>query len=105
MGEPQHAPPRDLLELVAKYNKFEDLAQTNHQSSTMGMKESATSGRHTGSDLAFGRSSGYNPRRFTDARGHQPMIKVLRFANEKYPWFLAITMGFIAVTFIVGMGW
>jgi hypothetical protein len=33
------------------------------------------------------------------------MIKVLRFANEKYPWFLAITMGFIAVTFIVGMGW
>ena len=33
------------------------------------------------------------------------MIKVLRFANEKYPWFLAITMGFIAVSFIVGMGW
>lgn len=33
------------------------------------------------------------------------MIKVLRFANEKYPWFLAITMGFIAITFIVGMGW
>lgn len=33
------------------------------------------------------------------------MIKVLRFANEKYPWFLAITIGFIAVTFIVGMGW
>jgi peptidyl-prolyl cis-trans isomerase D len=33
------------------------------------------------------------------------MIKILRFANEKYPWFLAITMGFIAVTFIVGMGW
>ena len=33
------------------------------------------------------------------------MIKDLRFANEKYPWFLAITMGFIAVTFIVGMGW
>jgi SurA N-terminal domain len=33
------------------------------------------------------------------------MIKILRFANEKYPWFLAVTMGFIAVTFIVGMGW
>ena len=33
------------------------------------------------------------------------MIKVLRFANEKYPWFLAVTMGFIAITFIVGMGW
>src|SRR5688500_6287865 len=33
------------------------------------------------------------------------MIKILRFANEKYPWFLAITMGFIAVSFIVGMGW
>jgi SurA N-terminal domain len=33
------------------------------------------------------------------------MIKVLRFANEKYPWFLAATMGFIAITFIVGMGW
>jgi len=33
------------------------------------------------------------------------MIKILRFANEKYPWFLAVTMGFIAITFIVGMGW
>jgi len=33
------------------------------------------------------------------------MIKVLRFANEKYPWFLAITMGFSAISFIVGMGW
>lgn len=33
------------------------------------------------------------------------MIKILRFANEKYPWFLAITMGFIAISFIVGMGW
>lgn len=33
------------------------------------------------------------------------MIKVLRFANEKYPWFLALTIGFIAITFIVGMGW
>jgi hypothetical protein len=33
------------------------------------------------------------------------MIKVLRFANEKYPWFLAAIMGFIAITFIVGMGW
>jgi len=33
------------------------------------------------------------------------MIKILRFANEKYPWFLAVTMGFIAVSFIVGMGW
>jgi SurA N-terminal domain len=33
------------------------------------------------------------------------MIKILRFANEKYPWFLAATMGFIAITFIVGMGW
>jgi len=55
--------------------------------------------------LPLARSSGYNPRRFTDARGHQSMIKVLRFANEKYPWFLAITMGFIAISFIVGMGW
>ena len=33
------------------------------------------------------------------------MIKVLRFANERYPWFLAAMMGFIAITFIVGMGW
>jgi peptidyl-prolyl cis-trans isomerase D len=33
------------------------------------------------------------------------MIKILRFANERYPWFLAITMGFIAVSFVVGMGW
>jgi peptidyl-prolyl cis-trans isomerase D len=33
------------------------------------------------------------------------MIKILRFANEKYPWFLAATIGFIAVTFVVGMGW
>jgi parvulin-like peptidyl-prolyl isomerase len=33
------------------------------------------------------------------------VIKILRFANEKYPWFLAITIGFIAVTFVVGMGW
>ena len=33
------------------------------------------------------------------------MIKVLRFAHEKYPWFLAIMMGFIVITFIVGMGW
>ena len=33
------------------------------------------------------------------------MIKILRFANDKYPWFLAITMGFIAISFIVGMGW
>jgi peptidyl-prolyl cis-trans isomerase D len=33
------------------------------------------------------------------------MIKILRFANEKYPWFLAATIGFIAITFIVGMGW
>ena len=33
------------------------------------------------------------------------MIKILRFANEKYPWFLAATIGFIAITFVVGMGW
>jgi SurA-like protein len=33
------------------------------------------------------------------------MIKVLRSANEKYPWFLALTMGFIAISFIIGMGW
>jgi SurA-like protein len=33
------------------------------------------------------------------------MIKVLRSANERYPWFLAITMGFIAISFIIGMGW
>lgn len=33
------------------------------------------------------------------------MIKILRFANERYPWFLASTIGFIAITFIIGMGW
>lgn len=33
------------------------------------------------------------------------MIKILRFAHDKYPWILATTMGFIAVTFIFGMGW
>ncbi len=33
------------------------------------------------------------------------MIKVLRFANEKYPWFLASVMGLIVITFVVGMGW
>ncbi|HSB43489.1 MAG TPA: SurA N-terminal domain-containing protein [Nitrospira sp.] len=33
------------------------------------------------------------------------MIKILRSANEKYPWFLALTMGFIAISFIIGMGW
>ncbi len=33
------------------------------------------------------------------------MIKVLRYAHDKYPWFLAISMGFIAITFVVGMGW
>jgi SurA-like protein len=33
------------------------------------------------------------------------MIKVLRSANERYPWFLALTMGFIAISFIIGMGW
>jgi SurA-like protein len=46
----------------------------------------------------------YNPRLLTQDVW-QTMIKILRFANEKYPWFLAITMGFIAVSFIVGMGW
>jgi SurA-like protein len=46
----------------------------------------------------------YNPRLLT-RDVWQTMIKILRFANEKYPWFLAITMGFIAVSFIVGMGW
>jgi len=33
------------------------------------------------------------------------VIKILRFANERYPWFLASTIGFIAITFIIGMGW
>ncbi len=33
------------------------------------------------------------------------MIKALRYAHDKYPSFLAITMGFIGITFIVGMGW
>jgi peptidyl-prolyl cis-trans isomerase D len=33
------------------------------------------------------------------------VIKILRVANEKYPWFLATTIGFIAITFIIGMGW
>jgi SurA N-terminal domain len=47
----------------------------------------------------------YNPRSFTGKQTAESMIKVLRFANEKYPWFLAVTMGFIAITFIVGMGW
>src|SRR6185437_11504409 len=47
----------------------------------------------------------YNPRSFTEGQTASAMIKILRFANEKYPWFLAVTMGFIAVTFIVGMGW
>lgn len=33
------------------------------------------------------------------------MIKVLRYTHDRYPWLLAAAMGFIAVTFIVGMGW
>jgi parvulin-like peptidyl-prolyl isomerase len=33
------------------------------------------------------------------------VIKILRLANERYPWFLASTIGFIAITFIIGMGW
>lgn len=33
------------------------------------------------------------------------MIKVLRYTHDRYPWLLAGAMGFIAVTFIVGMGW
>jgi len=33
------------------------------------------------------------------------VIKILRVANEKYPWFLAATIGFIALSFIIGMGW
>lgn len=33
------------------------------------------------------------------------MIKILRVANEKYPWLLATTIGFIALSFIIGMGW
>jgi peptidyl-prolyl cis-trans isomerase D len=33
------------------------------------------------------------------------MIKIVRYANEKYPWLLAGVMGFVAITFIVGMGW
>ena len=33
------------------------------------------------------------------------MIKILRYTHDRYPWLLATAMGFIAVTFIVGMGW
>ena len=33
------------------------------------------------------------------------MIKVLRYTHDRFPWLLAGAMGFIAVTFIVGMGW
>ena len=33
------------------------------------------------------------------------MIKILRYTHDRYPWLLAGAMGFIAVTFIVGMGW
>ncbi|MCC6139333.1 MAG: SurA N-terminal domain-containing protein [Nitrospira sp.] len=33
------------------------------------------------------------------------MIKGLTYIHAKHPWFLAITMGFIAITFIIGMGW
>src|SRR5215475_6387279 len=33
------------------------------------------------------------------------MIKMLRYTHERFPWLLAAAMGFIAVTFIVGMGW
>lgn len=33
------------------------------------------------------------------------MIKILRYTHDRYPWLLAVAMGFIAVTFIVGMGW
>jgi SurA-like protein len=56
------------------------------------------------SHLPLTASLPYNPRLLT-RDVWQTMIKILRFANEKYPWFLAITMGFIAVSFIVGMGW
>ena len=33
------------------------------------------------------------------------MIKILRYTHDQYPWLLAGAMGFIAITFVVGMGW
>lgn len=33
------------------------------------------------------------------------MIKMLRYTHDRFPWLLAAAMGFIAVTFIAGMGW
>jgi peptidyl-prolyl cis-trans isomerase D len=33
------------------------------------------------------------------------MIKILRYTHDRFPWLLAVAMGFIAVTFVVGMGW
>ncbi|MBI5854036.1 MAG: SurA N-terminal domain-containing protein, partial [Nitrospirae bacterium] len=33
------------------------------------------------------------------------MIKILRIAHHKYPWILISIMGFIMITFVVGMGW
>lgn len=33
------------------------------------------------------------------------MVKTLGFINRKFPWLLAAIMGFIAITFVIGMGW
>jgi peptidyl-prolyl cis-trans isomerase D len=33
------------------------------------------------------------------------MIKILRIAHHRYPWILMSIMGFITITFVVGMGW
>ncbi len=33
------------------------------------------------------------------------MVKTLGLINRKFPWLLAAIMGFIAVTFVIGMGW
>lgn len=37
--------------------------------------------------------------------GERHMIKILRYTHDRFPWLLATAMGFIAITFIVGMGW
>ena len=33
------------------------------------------------------------------------MVKTLGLINRKFPWLLAAIMGFIAITFVIGMGW
>jgi len=52
---------------VAKYNKFEDLAQTNHHSSTNLIEKSMHRTPPLPIKLAFGLRSGYNPRRLNSS--------------------------------------